>query len=44
MYHDPFVPLELALSEQSGGSLDFLFFLAGGFLYPMTETAPLNGG
>lgn len=28
MYHDPFVPLELALSEHSNGGLDFLFSLA----------------
>jgi hypothetical protein len=49
MYHDPFVPLELALSEQSDGSLDFLLFAAGVLLYyyPSTDTAaipPLDGG
>ena len=32
MYHDPFVALELALSEHSNGSLDFLFSLAIGLL------------
>ena len=48
VYHDPFVPLELALSEQGGGSLDFLLFGASVLLYyPRTVTAvmpPLDGG
>lgn len=29
MYHDPFVPLELASFEHSAGGLDFLFSAAG---------------
>ena len=29
MYHNPFVPLELAFSEQGAGSLNLLFLAAG---------------
>jgi hypothetical protein len=47
MYHDPFVPLELALSEQCGGSLDILFFAAGEPLETnemVDVMPPLDGG
>lgn len=47
MYHDPFVPLELALSEQGDGSLDFLFFAARGLRVPritVEAIPPLYGG